>query len=193
MLIVSAIGVFIAQGVQWRNHLQRIESRGKLIVAVRESEGIFWANGQEFTGFEKDLIDELERELEAHAVRLAAWATLALIIGAWRTQIRGITMPPAASSRIAIALAGVLGCRRSATQCGVLTKQCRSGSAIGSGGAAVRSWQWEPQWGSVVRDDSTQGMHATLARHILESQHATFLKVSEKKSARRAWSRPSCC
>jgi membrane-bound lytic murein transglycosylase F len=64
MLIVSAIGVFIAQGVQWRNHLQRIESRGKLIVAVRESEGIFWANGQEFTGFEKDLIDELERELD---------------------------------------------------------------------------------------------------------------------------------
>jgi membrane-bound lytic murein transglycosylase F len=64
ILLTGAIGVFIAQGVQWRDHWQRIESRGKLIVAVRESEGIFWANGQEFTGFEKDLIDELERHLK---------------------------------------------------------------------------------------------------------------------------------
>ncbi|WP_320821747.1 membrane-bound lytic murein transglycosylase MltF [Reinekea sp.] len=64
ILLIGAVGSFIAQGVQWRDHWQRIESRGKLIVAVRESEGIFWANGQEFTGFEKDLIDELERHLD---------------------------------------------------------------------------------------------------------------------------------
>ena len=34
-----------------------------------------------------------------------------------------------------------------------LNTQCRRGSAIGSGGAAVRPWQWEPQWGSPVLGD----------------------------------------
>ena len=55
--------------------------------------------------------------------------------------------------------------------CGVLDTQRRSGSAIGSGGAAVRSWQWEPQWISPVRDDSSRGM-----------------RVNTQKSARRALS-----
>lgn len=61
--IAISAGVFIANGVQWRTQWDQIESRGKLTVAVRESEGIYWANGQEFTGFENDLISELERHL----------------------------------------------------------------------------------------------------------------------------------
>ena len=56
--------IFIAQGFQWRNHWQQIESRGTLIIAVRESEGIYWASGQDFIGFEHDIITELESHLE---------------------------------------------------------------------------------------------------------------------------------
>lgn len=59
-----SIGFAISQGFQWRDHWQRIESRGHLVVAVRESEGIYWANGQEFTGLEHDLLQELEQHLD---------------------------------------------------------------------------------------------------------------------------------
>jgi len=64
LLAIIVVTTLVGYGFQWRNHWEQIESRGKLIVAVRESEGIFWANGQEFAGFEKDLINELERYLE---------------------------------------------------------------------------------------------------------------------------------
>ena len=39
---------------------------------------------------------------------------------------------------------------RPAAGCGVLNKQCERGSAVGSGGAALRAWQCEPQWGATV-------------------------------------------
>ncbi len=61
---IAAFTVIVGQGFQWRDHWAQIESRGKLIVAVRESEGIYWANGQEFVGFERDLIEELQNYLE---------------------------------------------------------------------------------------------------------------------------------
>lgn len=64
LAIATSATLFIANGVQWRTQWDQIESRGRLTVAVRESEGIYWANGQEFTGFENDLLNELERHLE---------------------------------------------------------------------------------------------------------------------------------
>ena len=62
--IAVGLAVFIGQGFEWRDHWAQIESRGKLIIAVRESEGIYWASGQEFVGFERDLIEELQNYLE---------------------------------------------------------------------------------------------------------------------------------
>lgn len=62
-VVLFLIGQFVWQGFQWRNHWEQIEGRGHLIAAVRESEGIYWANGQEFIGFEHDLIQELEAHL----------------------------------------------------------------------------------------------------------------------------------
>ncbi|EAR07789.1 membrane-bound lytic murein transglycosylase MltF [Reinekea blandensis] len=66
LLILSIGSIFIAvvaRGFDWRNHWEQIESRGYLSVAVRESEGIYWPEGNELTGFEHDLILELERHL----------------------------------------------------------------------------------------------------------------------------------
>ena len=61
---------------------------------------------------------------------------------------------PRSTASAAVAAEGCAAC----AEFGVLNKQCRSGNAVGSGGAAVRPWQWEPQWGSPARDDSTRGM-----------------------------------
>ena len=54
--------------------------------------------------------------------------------------------------------------RRACAQWNVLNKQRRGESAIGSGSAAVRSWHWDPQWGSPVREDSTRGMRVKEVR-----------------------------
>lgn len=67
LLIILSVGsiliAVIAHGFDWRNHWEQIESRGYLSVAVRESEGIYWPEGNNLTGFEHDLILELERHL----------------------------------------------------------------------------------------------------------------------------------
>ncbi len=61
---VVGFGLFwVISGFSWHSHWEQVESRKKLTVAVRESEGIYWANGQEFTGLEHDLIQELEQYL----------------------------------------------------------------------------------------------------------------------------------
>ncbi|TXR54239.1 membrane-bound lytic murein transglycosylase MltF [Reinekea thalattae] len=64
--IIASIGfVFlIGYGFKWHDHWQQIERRGALVVAVRESEGIYWPTGQSFTGLEHDLLNELERHLD---------------------------------------------------------------------------------------------------------------------------------
>ncbi len=64
LLTIGFAIAFIGYGFEWRNHWEQVKSRDKLIVAVRESEGIYWASGQEITGFERDLIDELQAHLD---------------------------------------------------------------------------------------------------------------------------------
>lgn len=68
LLLILSVGsvlvTVIARGFEWRNHWEQIEDRGYLTVAVRESEGIYWPEGQDITGFEHDLIMELEQHLD---------------------------------------------------------------------------------------------------------------------------------
>ena len=64
LIVLSGLGYFIARGFKWHDHWAQIERRGSLVVAVRESEGIYWPNGQTFIGLEHDLIEEIERHLE---------------------------------------------------------------------------------------------------------------------------------
>ncbi|TCS41664.1 membrane-bound lytic murein transglycosylase MltF [Reinekea marinisedimentorum] len=64
LLIVAGLGYFVAKGFKWHSHWAQIERRGSLVVAVRESEGVYWPSGQNFIGLEHDLIEEIERHLE---------------------------------------------------------------------------------------------------------------------------------
>jgi membrane-bound lytic murein transglycosylase F len=63
LVSITVIGLLVAHGFEWRSHWDQIKVRGKLIVAVRESEGIYWANGQEINGFEHDLLADIEQHL----------------------------------------------------------------------------------------------------------------------------------
>ena len=64
IMVLVALGFYIVSGVHWNNHWDQIIQRGHLNVAVRESEGIYWPNGQFFSGFEHDLLMELQQHLD---------------------------------------------------------------------------------------------------------------------------------
>lgn len=99
LLLILTIGsilvAVVAQGFEWRNHWEEIEARGYLTAAVRESEGIYWPEGQEITGFEHDLIIELEQHLglpiRVFAVRDMNDLYRALEVGAVDMALPGIS------------------------------------------------------------------------------------------------------
>lgn len=63
LIALSGVIYFVAKGFKWHDHWAQIERHGRLVVAVRESEGVYWPSGQQFIGLEHDLIDEIERHL----------------------------------------------------------------------------------------------------------------------------------
>lgn len=56
----------LLQGLQWRNHWERVQARGSLVVAVRESEGVYWPEDQRHVGLEHDLLEQLASDLDVN-------------------------------------------------------------------------------------------------------------------------------
>lgn len=63
VISLGALGFYIVSGLRWNDQWDQITQRGHLKVAVRESEGVYWPTGQSFSGFEHDLLLELEQQL----------------------------------------------------------------------------------------------------------------------------------
>jgi membrane-bound lytic murein transglycosylase F len=96
-LLVIIAAYLIIDGFKWRTHWDQVVDRQKIIVAVRESEGVFWPIGQEFSGFEYDILSEIEAALgvpvSPFAVRNLDDLYHALEVGAVDMAITGTSTP----------------------------------------------------------------------------------------------------
>lgn len=95
--LVIAAAYFIIRGFEWRTDWDKVVDREQIIVAVRESEGVFWPIGQEFSGFEYDILSEIETNLGVNvlpfAVRNLDDLYQALEVGAVDMAITGTSNP----------------------------------------------------------------------------------------------------
>ncbi|MEJ2042418.1 MAG: hypothetical protein P8X89_04010 [Reinekea sp.] len=64
LISLGLITHLIASGIHWNSHWDQVTQRGQLNVAIRESEGIYWPSGQKFSGFENDLLIDLQQQLD---------------------------------------------------------------------------------------------------------------------------------
>lgn len=96
-LAMAAATYAIVKGFEWRSDWDQVVDRDKIIVAVRESEGVFWPIGQEFSGFEYDVLSEIETQLgvsvSTFAVRNLDDLYRALEVGAVDMAITGTSNP----------------------------------------------------------------------------------------------------
>ena len=97
LLLVIAAVYSIIKGFEWRTQWDQVVDRQNIVVAVRESEGVFWPIGQEFSGFEFDILSEIEAQLgvpvSPFAVRNLDDLYHALKVGAVDMAITGTSNP----------------------------------------------------------------------------------------------------
>lgn len=74
-LILAATGLWVASGFSWHNHWQRVQARDTLIIAIRETDGVYVQYDQTMAGLEYDLAQLLGRQLGVE-VQLFAVADL---------------------------------------------------------------------------------------------------------------------
>lgn len=89
----------LLHGLQWRNHWERVQARGSLVVAVRESEGIYWPEDQRYVGLEHDLLEQLADDLNVNVQLFSVTDTAdlyrALASGAVDFALPGTTLTDA--------------------------------------------------------------------------------------------------
>ncbi|MBU2864882.1 membrane-bound lytic murein transglycosylase MltF [Reinekea forsetii] len=97
VFFVVVSGSLIIKGFTWRTQWDQIVDRNEIIVAVRESEGIYWPVGQEISGFERGILEEIETQLgisiSTFAVRNLDDLYQALEVGAVDMAITGTSNP----------------------------------------------------------------------------------------------------
>lgn len=63
VLLLAGAGFWVATGFSWHNHWQRIQARDTLIIAIRETDGVYIQYDQSMAGLEYDLAQLLGRQL----------------------------------------------------------------------------------------------------------------------------------
>lgn len=94
--LIALLGRWIFNGFEWRSEWDQVQQQQRLIVAVRESEGVYWPVGQDISGFEYDILAELETRLgvaiQPFAVRNLDDLYRALEVGAVQMALTGTTL-----------------------------------------------------------------------------------------------------
>lgn len=62
-LLLAGIGLWVATGFTWHNHWQRVQARDTLIIAIRETDGVYVQYDQTMAGLEYDLAQLLGHKL----------------------------------------------------------------------------------------------------------------------------------
>lgn len=62
-LLLVVTGLWVASGFTWHNHWQRVQARDTLIIAIRETDGVYVQYDQTMAGLEYDLAQLLGRQL----------------------------------------------------------------------------------------------------------------------------------
>ncbi|WP_181952712.1 membrane-bound lytic murein transglycosylase MltF [Saccharospirillum alexandrii] len=63
VLLLAGIGLWVATGFSWHNHWQRVQARDTLIIAIRETDGVYIQYDQTMAGLEYDLAQLLGQQL----------------------------------------------------------------------------------------------------------------------------------
>lgn len=63
MLLLAGTGLWLASGFTWHNHWQRVQARDTLIIAIRETDGVYVQYDQTMAGLEYDLAQLLGWQL----------------------------------------------------------------------------------------------------------------------------------
>ncbi|WP_051207133.1 membrane-bound lytic murein transglycosylase MltF [Saccharospirillum impatiens] len=64
VVVLAGLGLWVAAGFTWHNHWQRVQARNTLIIAIRETDGVYVQYDQTMAGLEYDLAQLLGQQLD---------------------------------------------------------------------------------------------------------------------------------
>lgn len=97
-LLITSLALVVARGFAWNSHWDRIQAEGRLVVAIRKSEGVYWPTDEAHSGFEHELLyllaQRLNLEVTLFSVTNMDDLYRALASGAVDMALPGTTLDP---------------------------------------------------------------------------------------------------